>query len=907
MRPSLRLLLWTIIAAVFPLSGQDTLYDGFRNPPAEARPFARWWWNGNQIRDAEFVRELDVLKAAGFGGVDINPVGMPIVDRKPESPGLMWLSPEWNRLLKVASEETKRRGMLADFIAGTGWPFGAPFITPDQSLQRVQCTVTQLMLPGRYEGAVPMPNDPHRQLLQLKLVPRNATRLDQVIDARPAMDASGHLFIGKLGRRLPGGEYLLYAVTLQKEFRQVGQGAPGAEGLVLDHYNRQAIEQYLNRISEVLSPVFGGRLGNGFRAVFCPSLELGDANWSHDFPAQFARRRGYSIEPYLPFVLLEPPEIADTPFGEAVRRARYDFNKTQSELMLEFFGAFHDWCHRQGAKSRLQAYGHPWLRTHLLDGYMVPDIPEGDTWLYWTLGSNRDGVRYAVWNKYTSSAAHLAGRRVVSTEALTNLEGVFQASLADLKQGTDLSFAGGVNHFVAHGFNYSPPEAGFPGWLRYGTWFSEHNPWWRYIRRWSDYVARVSWMLQESQPRAEIAILGPTADVWSRPSGLDRELFSDTPWYLHELWEALQQTGYSADYVSPAVLLRSTTEEGQLRYGPMKYQTLLLIEVRSLEPDVAAAVARHAERGGRVVFVGRVPDRAPGLGQQDEAVRKAMTAVPVPGPSRGRLLEWVRANAARFGPAPMEFEQTDSRLVQLHHSHQDREIVFLANSDRTRELRFMATFHYAGKTAWRWDPETGERSAYPVSGAPNRLEIRLGPLDSLLLVFEPGAGGKALPLPLPDETKALALTGPWDLRLQPVEGAARDIQLPKLGDLAAEPVLDSFSGLATYRTEFRWDGDGSALLDLGRVHETSEVTLNGKPLGMRWWGRHHYATGDALRKGRNMLEVKVSTTAFNYCRSLKQSATCTYWVNRSGQKTPLPTGLIGPVRLAPRNGITRSR
>ncbi len=54
----------------------------------------------------------------------------------------------------------------------------AKFVTPEQSLQRVQCTVTQMMVPGRYEGAVPMPNDAHRKLIQLKLVPRNATRLD---------------------------------------------------------------------------------------------------------------------------------------------------------------------------------------------------------------------------------------------------------------------------------------------------------------------------------------------------------------------------------------------------------------------------------------------------------------------------------------------------------------------------------------------------------------------------------------------------------------------------------------------------------------------------------------------------------------------------------------------------------
>jgi hypothetical protein len=247
----------------------------------------------------------------------------------------------------------------------------------------------------------------------------------------------------------------------------------------------------------------------------------------------------------------------------------------------------------------------------------------------------------------------------------------------------------------------------------------------------------------------------------------------------------------------------------------------------------------------------------------------------------------------------MDFSEPDERLIQLHHSHQNREIVFLANSDRKREFRFSATFRYAGKTAWRWDLETGERAPYPVGGGRNRLNIRLGPLDSLLLVFETGTAGQASPQPEPDYSKAVALGGQWVVHLEPIGAPVGERQLPVLTDLATVPGLDSFSGTATYRFEFRWDGQGPALLDLGEVRDTSEVVLNGKPLGVRLWGRHQYATGDALRNGTNTLEVKVTTTAFNYCRSFKQSAVCSYWVTRSGRKEPLPSGLIGPARIVP--------
>ena len=49
----------------------DEIFQGFQNPPVEAKLFVRWWWNGNRLTKNEILRELDVMKAAGIGGVEI--------------------------------------------------------------------------------------------------------------------------------------------------------------------------------------------------------------------------------------------------------------------------------------------------------------------------------------------------------------------------------------------------------------------------------------------------------------------------------------------------------------------------------------------------------------------------------------------------------------------------------------------------------------------------------------------------------------------------------------------------------------------------------------------------------------------------------------------------------------------
>jgi len=148
-----------------------------------------------------------------------------------------------------------------------------------------------------------------------------------------------------------------------------------------------------------------------------------------------------------------------------------------------------------------------------------------------------------------------------------------------------------------------------------------------------------------------------------------------------------------------------------------------------------------------------------------------------------------------------------------------------------------------------------------------------------------------------DEGKYTPIGSSWDVTFaHAVDHGEFTRRLTTLTDLTQVPDerLHTFAGTATYRTQFEVSNTEHAILDLGEVHDISEVTLNGTPLGTRWWGRHRYDAGQALRPGRNTLEVEVSTTLFNYCYSLKENATATRWTK--GRK-PVPTGLVGPVRL----------
>ena len=127
----------------------------------------------------------------------------------------------------------------------------------------------------------------------------------------------------------------------------------------------------------------------------------------------------------------------------------------------------------------------------------------------------RRGRGYTMINKYVSSAAHLDGKRIVSCEEMTNTYLVFNATLELLKIGSDMSILSGITHSVWHGFNYSPPEAPFPGWVQYGAYHNENNNYWPYFKYLNDYKARVSAVLQNSDMYTDIAILSAYNDMWS--------------------------------------------------------------------------------------------------------------------------------------------------------------------------------------------------------------------------------------------------------------------------------------------------------------------------------------------------------------------------------------------------------
>lgn len=880
----------------------EKVYEAFRNPPAEARPFVRWWWNNNQVEEKEILRELDVLKAAGIGGVEINPIEAVNKPEESKAKVLTWRSEEWDKLLLAACKGAKERGMLVDIIAGSGWPFGGKFLKPDDQIMLLSVKSKVVKGGAKFEMNLnKLIGDKPAKISFVKVFPKQLTSLDQVKDVTASLGDDRVLVID-----LEQGEHVISCGFVETGFCEVVFGVPGADGPAMDHMQKNVTRAYLDRLRGV-EKTWGEPLSNYVRAIFCDSIETMESNWTHDMSYRFQKRKGYDINPWLPFVIGKEQQVASPELHEKIQRVRYDWSEHLVSVFLSSFTEeYAKFCHDHGLLSRYQAYGIP-LLMGLAEGYMIADIPESNNWLYsqdvidpmdppYFTWNQKHG--YMIWNKYAAAAAHMRGKKVISSEAMTNTKKVFHTTLATIKQADDMNFITGITHSVLHGYNYVPPDVPFPGWIRFGTFFSEHNTWWPYFSRWVDYNARLSAVFQESRPVVEVAVLGRTADHWSA-TGLFRDPIHLQPRYLHRLWEPLSQIGLGSDYLHETVFESAEIEKGHLKIGPMSYKLLLVADAVSLNPSTADTIRRFAESGGKLVFIGSVPSRSPSMvdaAQNDAKVHSSIQQAlkagahllksPTDEADSNQLREWTTGllDKVSFKRA-LSISSPHEALYSLQHRAPDAEILFFANTHRKDSVKSRVEFSLGESGLWRWNPETGERTPYDLPYDAGGFEIDLNPLESVLLVTGEKSAALTKNSKASAAKQAYTIQTPWSVSFHPVNSdTVFEQAMPTLIDFtkSENPQVRTFSGTAVYRNTFSLDQTEFTYLHLGQDNDfISEIELNGEKLGVIWYGSRPIDLKSALRKGENQLTIRYTTTLWNAMKQEKLQS----------------SGLLGPVML----------
>ncbi len=384
----------------------------------------------------------------------------------------------------------------------------------------------------------------------------------------------------------------LLAFIASRTGMMVKRPAIGAEGFVLNHYDRDALARYLDAVGRPMLDAFPA--GSPPSAIFCDSLEVYGGDWTPRLLEEFERRRGYDLRPYLPALAGDAIPDADA--------IRHDWGQTLTELVGdEFLTPLRAWAAARGTKLRAQVYGIPPASVSSNAGV---DLPEGE-------GAQWRELRATRW---AASASHVAGTPITSSETWTWLHSPsFMASPLDVKAEADRHFLQGVNQLIGHGWPYSAPGVDYPGWRFYAAGvFSDRNPWWIVMPDLARSLQRLSFLMRQGTPVVEVALLLPVHDAWAGFAPGNVHLIEALKSRVGPaVIPAILDAGFSLDFVDPMTLAHDTAVEGrQLRVGGATLFRGGAAQHRaSLARDDAAARGlrtrrRHGSRGRHQAIAG---------------------------------------------------------------------------------------------------------------------------------------------------------------------------------------------------------------------------------------------------------------------------------------------------------------
>src|ERR1017187_6139984 len=518
-----------MLAQPAPRDAVADLRAAFAHPPDDSRIMMRWWWFGPAVEKPELERELRTMKEGGIGGVEIQPV-YPVTLDDPAR-GLRnfpYLSGEFLDGLGFAAGKARELGMRVDITLGSGWPYGGPHTSIDLAAPRLR--VDRVPVPAN-AASVAIPAIREGEKLIAAFLARGDARQFSSEGLLSLSDIDGA--VAGVPMEAEPGRVALFFISSRTRMA-VKRAAIGAEGFVLDHYSRAAIDEHLKSTGDLLMRAFGK---NPPDAVFCHSLEANASDWSADFLQEFQRRRGYDLT-------ADSAALAGD-IGEKTAAIRHDWGKTLTELVNEnYLAPIREWARQHGTLFRSQTYGSPPVN---LSSNALVDLPEGEGSQWHSFSTTR----------WATSANHLYGRPVSSSETWTWLHSpVFRATPLDMKAEADLHFLQGVNQLIGHGWPYSPPQAGEPGWHFYAAAvFNNHNPWWIVMPDITLYLQRISFLLRQGRPANDVAVYLPTDDAWAGftpgTDSMDRAMDDRLgPNLIPQILDA----GYNFDYIDDAAI-----------------------------------------------------------------------------------------------------------------------------------------------------------------------------------------------------------------------------------------------------------------------------------------------------------------------------------------------------------------
>lgn len=714
------------------------------------------------------------------------------------------------------------------------------------------------------------------------------TDSENVIDLTDKMDTDGNLTWD-----VPEGEWVVVRMGYSPTGRQNHPASPEATGLEVDKLDEEAVRKYINHYLDLYQDATGGQMGaTGLGSIILDSYEAGLMTWTHDFPQEFQKRRGYAIAPWLP--VLTGRVVNSVVDSE---RFLWDFRKTIGEMIVEnHYEIIGEELHKRGMKRYTES--HEGRRIFLADGMDVKrksDIPMSAMWTPGSFGGGNDEeVRSEADIRESASVAHIYGQPYVAAESMTSIGKSFVHTPEKLKRTADLEMASGLNRFVIHTSVHQPLDNKMPGFSLgpFGQYFTRQETWsGAGAKAWISYLARSCYMLQQGTAVADALV------YYGENSNLTWEFRDELP----------NIPGYSYDFVNASALKDAfSVKDGKLvSQGGTSYQLLVLHKsAKEMTLSTLKKLNELVQTGAKVT--GTKPERSPSLADDHEEFKALVDQL------------WSSENVMDGNPAKvlngmgvvpdMKVEKSQEEVLYVHRNLGSLDMYWVDSRSETNNLAELS-FRITGKAPKIWHPQTGNvlDISWKVENGRTIIPIDFAPWEALFIVFDEETNETEHVVPKPIQTALLTVSGPWQVNFQENRGAPSTATFESLQSWTEneDEGIKYFSGTATYTNTFIVDeipASGKLVLDLGEVKDVAEVTLNGKKLGTLWKTPFVIDVSETIQIGNNDLEISVTNVWANRLigdaqQGIQEKITYTTMPFYKGEEPLLPSGLLSEVKI----------
>tara|TARA_R110002096_G_scaffold9533_3_gene37608 strand:- start:65386 stop:68844 length:3459 start_codon:yes stop_codon:yes gene_type:complete len=767
-----------------------------------------------------------------------------------------------------------------------------------------------------------------------------------IINLSDKMDAEG-----KLTWDVPEGNWTVVRfghINMRLTNKPAVPEATGWESSKLD---KEAIENHLRKgmIGNLIKP--GGPIGDGkLHGLLIDSWESHVPTWtmnSEDMFTEFETRRGYSMKTYLPATM---GYIVDSP--EVTTKFLRDLRHTMDEVFIDnFFKHFATVAHDMGAEVYTEGAGGEVLPIDPMRYYGVSDIPMTEFW-YPKAPSAQNEYAKPIYN--AASAVHLYNKPVLAAEACTQIGVKWNEHPFSVKYLIDYNFAKGVNHLVFHTFSHTPQTDVYPGSSfggHIGFPLVRQQTWWKYMLDWTDYLARNQYVLQQGEYVADV--LRYYGDHYERPP-FDLDYFPKGYRFDYLNAEILQEklsvkngklhVEDGGDYkiitlrdsesmlLSTAKKLKELVLNGAVILGdkPIDSPSLMddkndVKELKNISDELWGTSKSGVKQVGKgKVYWGKTLDAV----LSEESVAQDVI-VPV-----GLDINWI------------------------HRKTDDADIYFVASKNEN-PVDVSLSFRVNNLSPQIWNAFTGEQKEAKVWNRENNrtnVALSLSSNGSAIIVFSKADKGPYASkvtynnqVILDSKTgwykihdsedypklswkednfiasnsgdymfyqnennikktiavNEMSLQNNWKLSFEKDWGTPEFIEVPELKSLTEleDKTIQHYSGTTTYSKTINLDDIGAhTFINLGSVANIAELWCNGEKVAVKWAPPFMFDISEAVKKGENKLEIKVTNTwrnqlIFDNSRSKDNKKT---WTTNPPKKNEMElelSGLIGPVVL----------